>query len=130
MKIRASSASRAGRTRFCYSDYDRKIALVVKRIEPAPDQRQIIAVARLIKDHGADEFFKIRASTERSSSCPNIARFVLLEGQATRSLNSLGVVAGNDPQSVLDLRPQFAYFLPDSPICLAFTTPDPSDRVG
>jgi hypothetical protein len=68
---------------FCSSNYDRKIALVVKRIEPAPDQRQIIAFARLIKDHGANEFFKIRASTERSNSCPNIARFVSLEGKAT-----------------------------------------------
>jgi acetyltransferase len=36
--------------RICFSDYDREIALVVERIEPAPDQRQIIAVARLIKD--------------------------------------------------------------------------------
>lgn len=45
-----------------------------------------------------NEFFKIRTSTERSSSCP---RFFSLEGKATRSLNSLGVVAGNDPQSCL-----------------------------
>jgi acetyltransferase len=39
----------------CFCDYDREITLVAERIEPAPDQRQIIAVARLIKDHGANE---------------------------------------------------------------------------
>jgi acetyltransferase len=41
--------------RICFSDYDREIALVVERIEPVLDQRQIIAVARLIKDHVANE---------------------------------------------------------------------------
>jgi acetyltransferase len=41
--------------RICFSDYDREIALVVEKIEPTADQRPIIAVARLIKDHGANE---------------------------------------------------------------------------
>jgi acetyltransferase len=41
--------------RICFSDYDREIALVTERIQPGQDQRQIIAVARLIKAHGANE---------------------------------------------------------------------------
>jgi acetyltransferase len=39
----------------CFSDYDREIALVTETIRPSRNQRQIIAVARLIKTHGADE---------------------------------------------------------------------------
>jgi acetyltransferase len=41
--------------RICFSDYDREIALIVERRQPGPSQRQIIAVARLIKAHGASE---------------------------------------------------------------------------
>jgi len=41
--------------RICFSDYDREIALVTERIQPDRDQRQIIAVARLIKAHCANE---------------------------------------------------------------------------
>jgi acetyltransferase len=39
----------------CFSDYDREIALVTERSQPGRDQRQIIAVARLIKAHCANE---------------------------------------------------------------------------
>jgi acetyltransferase len=39
----------------CFSDYDREIALIVETIQAAEDQRQIIAVARLIKAYGANE---------------------------------------------------------------------------
>ena len=41
--------------RICFSDYDREIALVTETIEPGRNQRQIIAVARLIKARGANE---------------------------------------------------------------------------
>ena len=41
--------------RICFSDYDREIALIVETIQAAQDQRQIIAVARLIKAYGANE---------------------------------------------------------------------------
>jgi len=41
--------------RICFGDYDREIALIVERRQPGPSQRQIIAVARLIKAHGASE---------------------------------------------------------------------------
>ncbi len=41
--------------RICFSDYDREIALVVETIQAAQAQRQIIAVARLIKAYGANE---------------------------------------------------------------------------
>jgi acetyltransferase len=41
--------------RICFSDYDREIALVTETIRSGRDQRQIIAVARLIKAHGANE---------------------------------------------------------------------------
>jgi acetyltransferase len=41
--------------RICFSDYDREIALVTETIRPSRNQRQIIAVARLIKAHGANE---------------------------------------------------------------------------
>ena len=40
--------------RICFSDYDREIALVVE-IQVAEDERQIVAVARLIKAYGANE---------------------------------------------------------------------------
>jgi len=39
----------------CFSDYDREIALIVEPIQAEEDQRQIIAVARLIKAYGANE---------------------------------------------------------------------------
>ena len=41
--------------RICFSDYGREIALVTETIRPGSNQRQIIAVARLIKAHGANE---------------------------------------------------------------------------
>jgi len=41
--------------RICFSDYDREIALVVETIQAAQAQRQIIAIARLIKAYGANE---------------------------------------------------------------------------
>jgi acetyltransferase len=41
--------------RICFNDYDREITLVVETIQTAEDQRQIIAVARLIKAYGANE---------------------------------------------------------------------------
>jgi acetyltransferase len=39
----------------CFSDYDREIALIVEIIQALEEQRQIIAVARLIKAYGANE---------------------------------------------------------------------------
>jgi acetyltransferase len=39
----------------CFSDYDREINLVAERIQPGRNQRQIIAIARLIKAYGANE---------------------------------------------------------------------------
>jgi len=39
----------------CYSDYDREINLVAERIQPGWNQRQIIAIARLIKSYGVNE---------------------------------------------------------------------------
>jgi len=41
--------------RICFSDYDREIALVVETNRAAREERQIVAVARLIKVHGANE---------------------------------------------------------------------------
>lgn len=41
--------------RICFSDYDREVALVVETNQGAESARQIIAVARLIKAHGANE---------------------------------------------------------------------------
>jgi acetyltransferase len=41
--------------RICFSDYDREIALIVETIQAVQDQRQIIAVAHLIKAYGANE---------------------------------------------------------------------------
>jgi acetyltransferase len=40
--------------RICFSDYDREITLVAERIQLSPNDRQIIAVARLIKAYGAN----------------------------------------------------------------------------
>jgi len=39
----------------CFSDYDREINLVAERIQPGRNQRQIVAIARLIKSYGANE---------------------------------------------------------------------------
>jgi len=41
--------------RICFSDYDREIALVVEEDQAARGERQIVAVARLIKAYGANE---------------------------------------------------------------------------
>jgi acetyltransferase len=41
-------------TRICFVDYDREIALVAERRDPASSERQIIAVGRLAKVHGED----------------------------------------------------------------------------
>ena len=41
--------------RICFCDYDREVALVVEANEAAREERQIVAVARLIKVHGANE---------------------------------------------------------------------------
>jgi acetyltransferase len=41
--------------RICFSDYDREIALVTETIQTDRNRRQIIAVARLIKAHCANE---------------------------------------------------------------------------
>jgi acetyltransferase len=40
--------------RICFSDCDREITLVAERIQLSPNDRQIIAVARLIKAYGAN----------------------------------------------------------------------------
>jgi acetyltransferase len=42
-------------TRLCFIDYEREIALVAEHDDPETDQRQILAVGRLIKLHGRDE---------------------------------------------------------------------------
>jgi acetyltransferase len=41
--------------RICFSDYDREIALVVETNQGGGAERKIVAVARLIKVHGANE---------------------------------------------------------------------------
>jgi len=41
--------------RICFSDYDREVALVAEADQGAAGKRQIVAVARLIKAHGANE---------------------------------------------------------------------------
>jgi acetyltransferase len=41
--------------RICFSDYDREIVLVVEWIQANPDDRRIVAVARLIKAHRTNE---------------------------------------------------------------------------
>jgi acetyltransferase len=42
-------------TRICFLDYDREMALVVERGEPASDRNVILAIARLSKVRGANE---------------------------------------------------------------------------
>ncbi len=42
-------------TRICFIDYDREMALVVEKIDPATSDKQIIAVGRLSKLHGVNE---------------------------------------------------------------------------
>jgi acetyltransferase len=41
--------------RSCFTDYDRQIALVVDRADPASGRHEILGVARLIKEHGVNE---------------------------------------------------------------------------
>jgi acetyltransferase len=41
--------------RICFSDYDREVALVVETDREARGERQIVAVARLIKAYGVNE---------------------------------------------------------------------------
>ena len=41
--------------RICFSDYDREVALVVETNRSAREERQIVAIARLIKAHGSNE---------------------------------------------------------------------------
>jgi acetyltransferase len=42
-------------TRMCFIDYDRQMAFVAERSDPATGERQIVAVGRLVKSHIADE---------------------------------------------------------------------------
>jgi len=42
-------------TRMCFIDYDRQMAFVAERQDPADGSRQIVAVGRLVKSHTADE---------------------------------------------------------------------------
>jgi acetyltransferase len=42
-------------TRICFIDYDRQLALVVERNDPQSDERRILAVGRLIKQHRTNE---------------------------------------------------------------------------
>jgi acetyltransferase len=42
-------------TRACFIDYDRAMALVAERTDPATATREIIGVGRLVKEHGGDE---------------------------------------------------------------------------
>jgi acetyltransferase len=42
-------------TRMCFIDYDRQMAFVAERADPANGERQITAVGRLVKSHSADE---------------------------------------------------------------------------
>jgi len=42
-------------TRMCFIDYDRQMAFVAERTDPALGERQIVAVGRLVKCHTADE---------------------------------------------------------------------------
>jgi GNAT superfamily N-acetyltransferase len=39
-------------TRVCYIDYDREMALVVERVDPASGDREILGVGRLMRIHG------------------------------------------------------------------------------
>ncbi|HUJ79606.1 MAG TPA: bifunctional acetate--CoA ligase family protein/GNAT family N-acetyltransferase [Nitrospiria bacterium] len=42
-------------TRICFIDYDREMALVAERREPASDRRTMLAIARLSRVHGSNE---------------------------------------------------------------------------
>jgi len=42
-------------TRMCFIDYDRQMAFVAERTDPALGERQIVAVGRLVKSHTHDE---------------------------------------------------------------------------
>ncbi|HLK18409.1 MAG TPA: bifunctional acetate--CoA ligase family protein/GNAT family N-acetyltransferase [Bryobacteraceae bacterium] len=42
-------------TRMCFLDYDRQMALVAERTDPASGERQVVAVGRLVKSHVADD---------------------------------------------------------------------------
>jgi len=42
-------------TRMCFIDYDRQMALVAERVNPAGGQRQILGVARLVKSPLAND---------------------------------------------------------------------------
>ncbi len=42
-------------TRMCFIDYDRQMAFVAERADPATGDRQIVAVGRLVKSHIAEE---------------------------------------------------------------------------
>jgi acetyltransferase len=42
-------------TRICFNDYDRELALVAERKDPATGEREILAVGRLTKTPGSDE---------------------------------------------------------------------------
>ena len=42
-------------TRMCFIYYDRQMAFVAERTDPATDERQIVAVGRLVKSHFAEE---------------------------------------------------------------------------
>jgi acetyltransferase len=42
-------------TRMCFIDYDRQMAFVAERADPATGERQIVAVGRLVKSHTSDE---------------------------------------------------------------------------
>jgi acetyltransferase len=42
-------------TRMCFLDYDRQMALVAERDDPASGERQIVAVGRLVKSHTVEE---------------------------------------------------------------------------
>ncbi|HYL78127.1 MAG TPA: bifunctional acetate--CoA ligase family protein/GNAT family N-acetyltransferase [Bryobacteraceae bacterium] len=42
-------------TRMCFIDYDRQMAFVAERHDPASGERQIVSVGRLVKSHTADE---------------------------------------------------------------------------
>ena len=39
----------------CFIDYDRQMAFVAERTDPATSERQIVAVGRLVKSHIAEE---------------------------------------------------------------------------
>jgi acetyltransferase len=71
-------------TRICFVDYDREIALVAERKDPASGERQIIGVGRLVKVHGqndaelavlvSDGFQRLGLGTELARRLVEIAR--------------------------------------------------------